>query len=254
MSEKRTSDGSMEGVGKKRKTMQYNDSMECEESKTVQSRFASMFPDRYEKSIFIAGEREIHFTAHIDTETIARMKKLISVIVEESTDSLVRYQDDKKVPEERSKDPDVVITYIVNSPGGSVHDVLDFVDYISILRATYANLKFRSIITGMVASAGTTMSVIADKKQMTRFAFAMIHELSTGINRTNYTRIITHADFCKDIHRMLLTVYQEGRKISMDNLEELAKLEDMLIKETWMNAEQYLALGFIDEIITGKKL
>ena len=39
-------------------------------------------PDKYEKCIFATGEKEIHFNAHVDGETITRLKKLISVIVE----------------------------------------------------------------------------------------------------------------------------------------------------------------------------
>lgn len=211
------------------------------------------YPDKYEKSIFIAGNKEIHFNAHVDGETITRIKKLISIIVDDNIDQLVKYDSDGNIPIEKKSDPDFVITYIVNSPGGSVHDILDFVDYIGILRTTYSNIKFTSIITGMVASAGTIMCVIADKKQMTRFAFAMIHELSSGVNRTNYTRIISHADHMKDIHSALTTIYQENRKINVDDVVEMNKLEDQLIRETWMTATQYKNLNFIDEIIADKR-
>lgn len=209
-------------------------------------------PDRYEKSIFIAGTREIHFNAHVDGETITRIKKLISIIVDEGKDQLVKFDENGKVPAERKNDPDYVITYIVNSPGGSVHDILDFVDYVNVLRSTFANIKFTSVITGMVASAGTIMCVIADKKQMTRFAFAMIHELSTGVARTNYTRIMTHADFVKNLHYVLVTIYQESRKIDVNDKIENDILEDLLLKETWMSAEQYKSLKFVDEIIANK--
>ena len=206
----------------------------------------------YDKSIFIAGNNEIHFNAHVDGDTITRIKKLISIIISDNKDKLVKFEEDGTVPDERSKDPDVVITYIVNSPGGSVHDILDFVDYISFLRCTFANIKFTSVITGMVASAGTIMCVIADKKKMTRFAFAMIHELSAGIGRTNYTRIISHAELIKDIHLFLATIYQENRGIDVSDTEEMKKLEDLLLRETWMTATKYKSLGFIDEIIAVK--
>jgi ATP-dependent protease ClpP protease subunit len=211
------------------------------------------FVDKYEKAIFIAGDREIHFNAHVDGETITRMKKLISMIVDENKDKLVNFDDEGKVPAERANDPDFVITYIVDSPGGSVHDILNFVDYIYFLRGTFSNIKFTSVITGMVASAGTIMCVVADKKQMTRFAFAMIHELSTGVSRTNYTRIMTHSKFVKDLHMALVAIYQECRGIGLDNVEETKKLEDQLIRETWLTPTEYKELKFIDEIIAIKK-
>lgn len=212
------------------------------------------YPDRYEKAIFIAGNKEIHFNAQIDNETISRMKKLISIVVNENKEYLIKNTSDKSSGSDTNtnkkvKDPDVVITYIVNSPGGSVIDILDFVDYIQLLRKTYSNIKFTSIVTGLCASAATIMCVIADKKQMTRFAFAMVHELSTGLNRTNFTKAIGHATFIKSMHNALITIYNEFRGISMDNKTEIAKLEDMMLRETWMTASEYMSHGFVEEIL-----
>jgi ATP-dependent protease ClpP protease subunit len=210
-------------------------------------------PDKYEKYIFATGENELHFNAHVDGETITRLKKLVSRVVDENKEKLVKYDKDGNVPANRTKDADFVITYIVNSPGGSVHDVLDFVDYINFLRCTYSNIQFTSIITGMVASAGTTMCVIADKKLMTRFAFAMIHELSAGLARTNFTRIMTHAEFIQNVHDVLVTIYQESRGIDTGDIEKKSELESLLNKETWMTAEQYKSHGFVDDIIANHK-
>lgn len=218
----------------------------------TQNRIDSKMPDKYENCIFIAGNKEIHFNAHVDGDTITRLKKLISIVVNENKDKLVKY-DDGVIPYGREKDPPVIITYIVNSPGGSVHDVLDFVDYIGILRNTFVNIKFTSIITGMVASAGTIMCIIADKRQMTRFAFAMIHELSTGLSRANYTRIMTHAEFIKQLHDVLVLIYLECRKIPLDDIAKRNELELQLKNETWMTAEQYREGGFVDEIIASRR-
>lgn len=220
----------------------------------IQQPLCVSYPDVYEKAIFIAGDREIHFNAHIDNETISRMKKLISIVVNENKEYLIKRSiksksESQEQKGEKIKDPDVVITYIVNSPGGSVIDILDFVDYIQLLRRTYVNIKFTSIITGMCASAATIMCVVADTKQMTRFAFAMIHELSTGLNRTNFTKAVNHTTFIKSMHLALITIYNESRGISMDNQTEVAKIEDMMLRETWMTAPEYLSHGFIDEIL-----
>jgi ATP-dependent protease ClpP protease subunit len=213
---------------------------------------SSQFYDRYEKSIFVAGDNEIHFNTEVSGETIARMKKLISTIIDNNKDNLVRFDTNHKVPKGQEKYKEFMITYIVNSPGGSVHDILDFVDYISLLRDTYYNLRFTSIITGRVASAGTTMCIIADKRKMTRFASAMIHELSTGCGYTNFTKIVKYTEHCKDLHDKLVRIYQECRGIDIKNEDETRKLETLLLKETWMNAEQYLENGFVDEIIAKK--
>lgn len=209
------------------------------------------FPDKYDKCIFMAGDNEIHFNTCVDIETITRIKCLISKIVDNNRKKLVKYDELGNVPNDRVKDPVVTITYVVNSPGGSVHDVLDFVDYIGDLRTTYYNIRFTSIITGLVASAGTIMCVIADKRKMTRFAFAMIHELSTGMARTNYTRIMTHAEFIRSLHNALVIIYQESRMISLNDVEKTRELERMLIEEKWMRSDEYKYHGFVDEIISG---
>jgi ATP-dependent protease ClpP protease subunit len=206
-------------------------------------------PSKYDESIFAAGDREIHFNAEIDGDTITRFKKLISNVVSDSKDQLVKFNDDGNVPQGRENDPDVMITYIVNSPGGSVHDVLDFVDYINFLRKTYCNIKFTSIITGMVASAGTVMCVIADHRHMTRYAYAMIHELSTGLSRTNYTKIQTHADFIKDVHNDLVSIYQNYRGIDPSDIVSKTDLETLLRNESWMDAYKYKSHGFVEEVI-----
>lgn len=215
---------------------------------------SSRILDGYEKSIFCTGETEIHFNAHVDLTTITRFKKLISIVVDKNKDKLVKYEDGGKVPSGRASDQHVVITYIVNSPGGDVHACLDFVDYIGVLRSTYCNIRFTSVITGMVASAGTIMCVIADNRQMTRFAFAMIHELSTGLSRTNYTRVVTHAEFIQKLHKVLVDIYQESRMIDSGDKNKLSELEDLLLKETWMSAEEYKGHGFVDEIIGGTEI
>ena len=77
----------------------------------------------------------------------------------------------------------------------------------------------------------------------------MIHELSTGVSRTNFTRIMTHAEFIQNLHNVLVTIYQECRGISMDDGKKKNELELFLKNETWMSPQQYMAHGFVDQII-----
>ena len=211
-------------------------------------------PDKYESSIFLAGEREIHFNAHVDGDTITRIKKLIAMIVDDNKKHLVKYDDDNKVPPGQENEEPFTITYIVNSPGGSVHAILDFVDYLGLLRNTFANIKFTSIITGLVASAGTIMCVVADNRHMTRYAYAMIHELSTGMPRTNYTRIQTHAEVTQKLHKSLINIYQEFRGIDTNDVQETEKLEGLLLRETWMTSDEYCSHGFVHKVICNKRV
>lgn len=207
-------------------------------------RMGSYGYDPYERSIYIAGKKEIHFNEGVNNESICRIKKLISEIINDHSHLLIRrYENDEDDHDE------FVITYIVNSPGGSVHSILDFVDFINYQRQTFSNLRFTSIATGLVASAGTTMCIVADYRKMTKSAFAMIHELSTGLSRSNYTKIRTYSDFLDKLHKRLVDIYLEARGFELNDDDERNRLEKELLEETWMSAEEYKEAGFVSEII-----
>jgi ATP-dependent protease ClpP protease subunit len=208
--------------------------------------------DPHERSIYIAGKKEIHFNSHVSGDTICRFKKLIAEMINDNLHFLIRNDKDSKDSKESNDEiehDDFTITYIVNSGGGCVHSVLDFVDYIDYQRSIYKNLKFTSIATGMVASAGTTMCAIADNRKITKSAFAMIHELSTGMGRSNYTKIREYAKCLDKIHECLVNIYLRCLNISYDNEEARKELEKKLLDETWMTAQEYLDAGFVSEII-----
>ena len=183
-----------------------------------------------ESMIYTVGT-QVHFTAQINNDTIEALIKEITKVVEDNVPKFGAKDSTKKVN----------ITYIVDSPGGSVTAVLKFVDFISMVREKQPHIEFTSIITGMAASAGTTMCVVADHRCMTRNAFAMIHELSTG-NQGKYTQLVSYIEFTKTMHKILVRIY-----MTVCNRSE-AELEDLLKTESWFDAEGYKALGFVTEI------
>jgi ATP-dependent protease ClpP protease subunit len=99
-----------------------------------------------------------------------------------------------------------------------------------------------SIITGLAASAGTIMALVADKRLMTHNAYAMIHELSSG-NNGKYTFLSSHMIFIDQLHNKLVEFYINTTNKTRDEIENLMK------NETWFNAEEYKEIGFITEII-----
>lgn len=193
--------------------------------------------DGHKKKIYEVGEEtmiysvgtQVHFTAEINNETIEALIKEVTKVVNEN------------LPKFGTKDEIITITYIVDSPGGSVTAVLKFVDFISMVKAKHPYVEFASIITGMAASAGTIMCVIADKRYMTKHAFAMIHELSTG-NMGKYTQLISYSEFIKTMHNKLVEIYM---KVFDDDKQ---KLEDLLKTESWFDADAYQKLGFVSEL------
>lgn len=181
----------------------------------------------YDPLIYVC-DGVVHYSSPVNKITIEIVIKLISNTIEKF------YKDHDSVDQ-------FELTYVVDTPGGSVDAVLKFVDFIGLTKNKYPNVTFASVISGMVASAGTIMCVIADKRYMTKNAHAMIHELSAG-NSGRYTQLVSHTDFLKEIHKCLVNIYIKNTQMSREKIELLLK------NDTWYNAEQYLSEGFIHEI------
>lgn len=182
-----------------------------------------------EPYIYTIGN-EIHYTSVVNPESI-------EYVIMEMTRIITNFYKKNTI------DKELTITYIVCSPGGCLTSIFKFVDFINLCRSKYPKLSFESIITGHAASAGTIMAIIADKRYMTKYAYAMVHELSSG-SRGTYTHLQTYSEHLKSSHNQILEIYMQhqNKKNSRKKLEEIMK------NETWMTSEEYLKLGFVDEI------
>ena len=219
------------GITKDTHSTEENDSNRNTKRRRVDAGHKKKVYELDDESMIYTVGTQVHFTAQINNDTVEALIKEITKVVENN------------VPKYGSKDAQkkVNITYIVDSPGGSVTAVLKFVDFISMVREKQPHIEFTSIITGMAASAGTTMCVIADHRCMTRNAFAMIHELSTG-SQGKYTQLVSYIEFTKTMHKKLVDIYMRV----FDGTKE--RLEDLLKTESWFDAEGYQALGLVTEI------
>ena len=183
----------------------------------------------YDPLIYTFG-KEVHFSSGINKITIEILIKHISAIIEAF------------YTEYEARGEELLITYIVDSPGGSVTSVLKFVDFLSMAKKNYPNIKFKSIISGLAASAGTTMACVADKRVMTKNAKSMIHDLSGG-NVGTYTQMMSQNEFIKDLNDALVNIYSDHCNRTKEQLAELLKTNK------WFNAQQYLEFGFVDEVV-----
>lgn len=207
---------------KKRKYNEYNEYNGHNESNKCNCKKPKLF-DFDDNMIYSVGT-EVHFTAEINKENVEKIIKEITKIIEKN-----------------KKKSELNIAYIVDSPGGCVNSILKFVDFIKMVKIKHPKVKFISIVTGLVASAGTIMCIVADKRLMTKNAHAMIHELSSG-NSGKYTHLMSYSQYLSSIHNTLLNIYLENSNKSKEELELL------LNTETWFNAKEYLEGGFIDGI------
>lgn len=183
----------------------------------------------YDPLIYTFG-KEVHFSAGIDKLTVEILIKHLSAVIFE-------FYDDYE-----SRGEELVVTYVVDSPGGSVLSVLKFVDFIKLSKSKHPLLKFRSIISGLAASAGTIMACVADERLMTTNAKSMIHDLSGNIPGT-YTQMVSQFEFIKDLNNSLVNIYLGRCKKTKEELTEL------LMTNKWFNANQYLEFGFVDKVV-----
>jgi ATP-dependent protease ClpP protease subunit len=205
---------------------EFNDDYETPQKRFKVDNNKSVFVD--EKFVYTIGN-EIHFTANINKISIQEIIRQMTNLIHEHK---------KKSDEEPEK---LNIVYTVDSPGGSVTSILKFVDFITLAKKKYPFVEFTSIITGLTASAGTIMAIVADKRYMTKNAHAMIHELSSG-NQGKYTELRSYCKFLDQLHEKLVTIYCDKTKKTKEEIEQLLK------NETWFSADEYLKYGFVEEI------
>lgn len=211
----------------KRAFNDYDDS-ESDDAKCGDAKKVKLFRE-VNKMIYSIGN-EIHFCDGITDESIEAIIKKITKIINKNHE---KYD---------GTDEKLNISIIISSPGGSVHAILKFVDFIKMCKKKYSYLEFTSVITGCVASAGTIMSVCMDHRHMTKYGKAMVHELSSG-RSGKYTHLKSYTEHLTDLHDTLVDIYLEKCGKSREEVEAI------LSKETWYNAEQYLAAGFVEKIV-----
>lgn len=124
----------------------------------------------------------------------------------------------------------------INSPGGSVFDG----------SAIYSQLK-RHIakktvyIEGLAASIASMIAMAGDEIVMPENALLMIHRASGGV-LGDASDMRKTADVLEKVESTIIAAYQA--KTGRDP----AELAEMMADETWMTAQEAVALGFADRI------
>jgi len=133
-----------------------------------------------------------------------------------------------------------VLELEINSPGGSVFDGYTIYQEIKSLRDR--GVVVNATITGMAASMASVICMACDKVSMVKHGRMMIHDASSGTHG-NAEQLRKTADLLDGISENIAEIYAE--KTGMDKEE----IRAMMKRETWMNAKESIANGFVDEII-----
>jgi ATP-dependent Clp protease protease subunit len=138
-----------------------------------------------------------------------------------------------------AEDPTKDISFIINSPGGSVYHGLAVYDTMQYVRCDVS-----TICIGMAASMGQFL--LSAGQPGKRFALpharVMMHQPSAGF-RGQATDIATHAEQIMFIKKQLAerTAFHTGQTVE--------KIEADADRDSWFTAQQALEYGFIDQVI-----
>ncbi len=135
------------------------------------------------------------------------------------------------------------ITMHIDSPGGSVKSGLSMVDVMRYIKSDVATIN-----TGMAASMGSILlsSGTKGKRSSLNFSKVMIHQVSSGAQGHVQDNRISQMESEK-YNYILFKMLAENSGKSFDEVLESAR------RDKWLNSQEALDFGFIDEIIISDK-
>ena len=129
------------------------------------------------------------------------------------------------------------IKLLINSGGGSITAGISSMD--TILRTT---VPVYTYVDGFAASAATFLSVVGEKRYMSRNSYMLVHQLSSNF----WGKYSEFEDEKQNLDLMMKTikdVYKKYTKLPMKKLDEILKHDLM-----W-DANTCLEYGLVDEIV-----
>jgi len=135
------------------------------------------------------------------------------------------------------------ITMHINSPGGSVLHGLGIVDVMRYIKSDVATIN-----TGMAASMGSILlsSGTKGKRSSLNFSKVMIHQVSSGAQGHVEDNRISQMESEK-YNYILFKMLAENSGKSFQEVLDSAR------RDKWLNSQEALDFGFIDEIILTDK-
>ena len=126
----------------------------------------------------------------------------------------------------------------INSGGGSV---IEGYGIFSAIRAI--NTPVNTIIEGIAASIAGVIAMAGTTRSISDFGRLMIHDPSFGASRPNNKQQAA-LDSIKD---SLKTILSNNSSLDLEEISEL------MSNETWFNAEDAKAFGFVDEVFSTQR-
>jgi len=137
--------------------------------------------------------------------------------------------------------PERAIKLIIDSPGGGILDGLHLYDFLQALRAKGHHITTHS--RGMAASMGGVLLQAGDWRTMSPNAFLLIHEASAG-TAGSLPQMKDSTAFVERLQAKTTEILAQCSTMSVEDIEKRMDRRDW-----WMDADEALKLGFIDQIV-----
>ena len=184
-------------------------------------------PDGNKPEKYIAvHENKIYYYSNVNRESASELNKKIGELESKSL----------TLGNNLDIDPPT-LKLLINSGGGSITAGISSMD--TILRC---KVPIHTYVDGFAASAATFISVVGEKRFISRNSYMLIHQLSGNF----WGKYSEFEDEKQNLDLMMKTikdVYKKYTKLPMKKLDEILKHDLM-----W-DAETCLEYGLVDEIV-----
>lgn len=134
------------------------------------------------------------------------------------------------------------IQIVLDSDGGDVN--LGLATYDAIQNCTNS-IEIR--VEGVAMSMGSIILQAADKRVITKHSRIMIHIGSMGLEEQHFTNVERAVEETKKLDKMCRDIYFDRMKDKNPKVRK-TKLDNMMLFDSYISAEEALELGLVDEV------
>ena len=132
------------------------------------------------------------------------------------------------------------IELIFDSPGGSVIDGMHLWDFLSLVKSKGHRLT--TVGLGMTASMAGILLMAGDVRILGKESYFLLHEISFGAGG-KIGEVEDEIAFIKKIAERVLDIFAARSKLSKSKLRSMWRRKDL-----WLNSEECLRYGLVDEV------
>lgn len=177
------------------------------------------------------SQDHLWFYDEIDDKTALDFNQLLTELAQEHTKYIFNGMFEQTEP--------APIWLHINSSGGNITSAMSMIDTINRIKRV---VPVVTIVEGQVASAASFLSISGSHRVIRENSYMLIHQLSAGI-WGNYDEIEDHNKNMKSFMKDIKKLYKKYTTIPM------AKLDEILSHDIYMNAKQCKKYGLVDDII-----